>query len=292
MTKSQHGLASGPKTEAGKAISSQNARKDAVFVKGYLPHEDVAAKEEQFACLQAQWRANDPSRQILLRSIEQAQLGIERMMEIEQKKLAGLMQSLTIAKEFCLRAGLLGVVPEKLPAWFFLASGAKDKQHALRIVQIYDEALELKNQYSDQLAAQVKDRYPALYQYVMVRAKHETSFITVLGQRFTQSAVTLNLAALMNELQDRFPGHFIWAQAPERYQCIIDGLRAEQMELAIDFEKSTRYGTNFQNRLIKGFSGLAALDQHEALRRDTLAVSEQGVKALPVPTETTSADGE
>ncbi len=138
----------------------------------------------------------------------------------------------------------------------------------------------------------MKDRNPALYQYLMVRAKHETSFIAVLGLRYAQSAVTLNFAALMNELQDRFPGHFIWAQAPEWYQCIIDGLRAEQMELAIDFEKPNRYGTNFQNRLIKGFSGLAALDQQEALRRDTLAVSEQGVKALSAPTETTSADDE
>ncbi len=116
MTKSQTGLSSGPKTEAGKAISSQNARKDTIFVQGYLPHEDMLAKQEQFALLQAQWRATDPSRQILLRSIEQAQLGIERMMYIEQKKLAGLMQSVTIAKEFCVRAGLSEVMPEKLPA--------------------------------------------------------------------------------------------------------------------------------------------------------------------------------
>jgi hypothetical protein len=42
----------------------------------------------------------------------------------------------------------------------------------------------IKSQYSDQLAAQVKDRYPALYHYVMVRAKHESSFITVLGGRY------------------------------------------------------------------------------------------------------------
>ncbi len=116
MTKNQTGLSSGPKTEAGKAISSKNARKDAIFVQGYLPHEDMLAKQEQFALLQAQWRATDPSRQILLRSIEQAQLGIERMMYIEQKKLAGLMQSVTIAKEFCVRAGLSEVMPEKLPA--------------------------------------------------------------------------------------------------------------------------------------------------------------------------------
>jgi len=283
MTKNQTGLSSGPKTEAGKAISSQNARKDAIFVQGYLPHEDILAKQEQFTLLQDQWRAHDPSRQILLRSIEQAQLGIERMMYIEQKKLAGLMQSVTIAKEFCLRAGLSEAAPEKLPAWFFLASGAKDKQRALRVALIYDEALELKNQYSDQLAAQVKERFPALYQYVMARAKNETSFITVLGQRYAQAAVTLNLAALINELHERFPYHFIWAQAPERYQLIIDGLRAEQMELAIDFEKSTRYGTNFQNRIIKGYSGLAALDQHEAQLRQALLVSQEECLVLPAP---------
>jgi hypothetical protein len=124
----------------------------------------------------------------------------------------------------------------------------------------------------------------------MARAKNETSFITVLGRRYVQSTVTLNLAALMNELHERFPYHFIWAQAPERYQCIIDGLRAEQVELAIDWEKSTRYGANFQNRMIKGFSGLAATDQHEILVRDALVVYREGMTILPAPTEDTSVD--
>jgi hypothetical protein len=99
----------------------------------------------------------------------------------------------------------------------------------------------------------------------MVRAKEGSSFIMTLGQRYGQSTVTLNLAALMNELNDRFPHHLIWAQDPERYQAIIDGLRAEQMEAAIDFEKTTRYATNFQNRIIKGYPDLAALDRRETV---------------------------
>jgi hypothetical protein len=270
MTTSQKSLVSGPKTEAGKAVASKNARKDSLFVKAYLPHEDAASQQALFAQLRAQWRADDPSRLILLRSIEQAQLGIERMLYIEQKKLTGIMQSVTIAKAFCERAGLPEAIAEKLPAWFFINNGGKDKQHAARVAEIYDEANQLKSQYSDQLAAQVKDCYPALHQYVMVRAKESSSFIMTLGQRYGQSAVTLNLAALMNELNDRFPYHFVWAEAPERYQAIIDGLRAEQMEAAIDFEKSTRYATNFENRIIKGYSALAALDQHEALIKQGL----------------------
>ena len=56
--------------------------------------------------------------------------------------------------------------------------------------------------------------------------------------------------------------------------------------LRLIFEKSTRYETNFQNRIIKGFSGLAALDQDEVLmRRQPLLASEKEFTALPASTE-------
>jgi len=74
----------------------------------------------------------------------------------------------------------------------------------------------------------------------------------------------------MNELNDRFPYHLIWTQDPDRYQVIIDALRAEQMEASINFEKSTRYPTNFQNWIIKGYSALAALDHHETVTKKGL----------------------
>jgi len=62
-----------------------------------------------------QWNAKDPSRQMLLRSIEQCQLGMERMMYIERKKIEGLMQSTTIAYQFCERAGLTDKIAHALP---------------------------------------------------------------------------------------------------------------------------------------------------------------------------------
>ena len=64
-----------------------------------------------------------------------------------------------------------------------------------------------------------------------------------------------------------------WARDPERYEVIIAGIRAEQMQEGMDFDKSTRYATNFQNRVIKGFTALAALDQHE--QQQLSAVSEE-----------------
>jgi len=143
-----------------------------------------------------------------------------------------------------------------------------EKQRASKVALIYDEAADFKVCYSDQLAARVKDAYPSLYSYVMKGQKEGASFLINLGQRYKQSAVTLNLGALMNELKEHWEFHFIWAQAPIRYQTIIDGLRAEQMEQAIDLDKSQRYATNLQNRMLKGFSALAALDQHELLMKN------------------------
>lgn len=262
------GQSTGPKTVDGKAVSSQNARKESIFVQSYLPWENIDEKRQQFGAMTKQWNAKDPSRQMLLRSIEQCQLGMERMMYIERKKIEGLMQSATIAYAFCERAGLSEKIAHALPEWFFLEDGESDKQRATKVTRIYDEAADFQKCYSDQLAARVKDAYPALFTYVMQGQKEGASFLITLGQRYKQPAVTLNLGALMNELKENWEFHFIWAKAPSRYQAIIDGLRAEQMEQAIDLDKSQRYATNLQNRMLKGFSALAALDQHELLMKN------------------------
>ena len=262
------GQSTGPKTVDGKAVSSQNARKDSIFVQGYLPWENIEEKQQQFGAMAKQWNAKDPSRQMLLRSIEQCHLGMERMMYIERKKIEGLMQSTTIAYEFCERSGLSEKIAHALPDWFFLEDGDSEKRRASKVALIYDEAVDFKTRYSDQLAARVKEAYPELFAYVMQGQKEGASFLMTLGQRYKGSAVTLNLAALMNELNESYPYHLMWTQAPARYQTIIDGLRAEQMEQAIDLNKSQRYATNLQNRMLKGFSALAALDQHEALMKN------------------------
>jgi hypothetical protein len=38
----------GPKTEEGKRASSKNAQKAAIFTQGYLPSEDIDAKQAQY----------------------------------------------------------------------------------------------------------------------------------------------------------------------------------------------------------------------------------------------------
>jgi hypothetical protein len=219
---------------------------------------------------------------MLLRSIEQCHLGVERMMYIERKKIEGLMQSTTITVIFCERAGLSKMIAHALPGWFFLTSGKKEKERAQIIAQIYDEAADLKARYSDQRVSRVKDEYPTLYAHVMQGQQEGASFLMTLGRVYAQSVPTMNLAALMNQLKENYEYHLIWAEAPVRYQIIIDGLRAEQMEQAIDWDKSQRYATTLQNRMLKGFSALAALDQHELVMKNQKQVVNAVIPSNPL----------
>ena len=73
---------------------------------------------------------------------------------------------------------------------------------------------------------------------------------------------------MINLIVERYPDHLRWAADPERFQGIVDGMRYGQMLGAMDLEKSNRYATSFQNRILKGFQALQALDEIEARKRE------------------------
>ncbi len=264
MTEVKKGLSTGPKTQVGKKRSSQNARKASAFTKGYLDWEDKEAKQNEFEAMTEQWQASDPSRQIILRSIEYAALGQERLMYSERKRIEGLMASVDIAKAFCQRAGGFEVLDAiYIPAWYFTEDDHGIKDFSILIKKVLDQAQELKNQYSDQMMAQVKTRYLDLYQYVMETRPNTEAFGVALGRRYGQSTPTLNLQAVMTEIEKSYAYCLKWARDPVRYEAIIAGLRAEQLQAGMDLEKSSRYATNFQNRILKGFTALSHLAQYE-----------------------------
>jgi hypothetical protein len=82
----------------------------------------------------------------------------------------------------------------------------------------------------------------------------------------------------MNQILEKYPDHMLWASDPMRYQALINAVRAQRMRNAVDLEKSTRYGTNFQNRILKGFQMLALMDQYE--KQDVIEMPESN--ALPM----------
>jgi hypothetical protein len=253
----------GPKSTAGKKVSSKNSRKSSIFVKGYLPWEDVEQKQLMHQQLCDQWDANDPTKQILISTIEQGHLELERIMFAQKQKVEGAMQSLNIAQEFCKQAGLSILSAQELPSWYFADDGGQ-KENAIWLDEVWLEASKFQKSFHDSLIPTIAQRYPKLYEYVMDGQPNNASFLLALGQRYKQSTPVLNLSAVMNEISEEYGQHLQWAADPVRYQTIIDGIRGNQMMLAMDLDKTTRYITGIQNRILKGITGLVGLKQLDA----------------------------
>lgn len=253
----------GPKSTAGKQTSSKNSRKSSIFVKGYLPWEDVEQKQLMHQQLCDQWEANDPTKQILISTIEQGHLELERIMFAQKQKLEGAMQSLNIAQEFCRQAGISILSAQDLPSWYF-ADDDGEKEYAVWLDAVWLEASRLQKSFHDSLIPTIAQKYPKLYEYVMEGQSNNASFLSTLGQRYKQPTPVLNLSAVMNEIGEEYGQHLQWAVDPLRYQTIINGIRGNQMMLAMDLDKTTRYITGIQNRILKGITGLVGLKQLDA----------------------------
>lgn len=255
---------SGPKSQAGKQKSARNAFKSGFFSKGLLPWEDPKLQEAQWEALVDYWGARDPARVGLLRGLEFALLQQERLMVAERDKILGAMQSVDVALEFCKRAGISTITYMNLPTWFFTIDDDGEKEWAITVGNIYVEALHLKEQYHDRLVGRIEKDYPHLYKYVLGQYKASPSFLIALGQLYKQQTPILNLAALINDLHERYPHHLTWARAPERYQMLINSLRREVTEKVVDVDKSYARAAAIQNRVLKSLAGLTAMNQQEA----------------------------
>jgi hypothetical protein len=261
----------GPVTKEGKAISSKNATKGGIFAKGYLPNEDGHEQEILVYGLVKAWQADQyPERITLIRDIEEADLRRSRVMMCERLQIEAAMQSLNVAQEFGQIAGFSPSAYLSFPHWFFRDDevGVTQKDWASHVDRAQEEALELKRTYCDQLVPHIAQKFSALYDYVMERQPAGTSFITVLGAHYKQSAPTLNLGVVSNQITEKYPNHLIWARDPQRYEIFISGIRARLTTQILMDERTNRYLIGAQNRKIKAEHTLAALEQLSWQRQD------------------------
>jgi hypothetical protein len=176
--------------------------------------------------------------------------------------LEGKMQSLDIAQQFVSQAGRSAIEVMNLPSWYFKEDD-HNKKFAPYILDVCTEAILLRDQYSDRLSGELTKHFPNLAKYIMEGQKQGNSVLVTLGLRYKMSTPLLNLNALISEVKANYSHHLMWAKDAQRYEIIIDGIRAKAMLEAMDLDKSSRYATAFQNRILKGFQAMAAMDQHE-----------------------------
>lgn len=273
----------GPKTEQGKAISSKNATKAGIFSQGYLPWENQETKQLEFEAMVQEWGVTSPTGMCFLRDIEQANLAQERLMYAERLVVEGVMQSAEVGERFAHAAGFDTNQVRHFPSWYFLEDNGGNKKHALYLDKVVDQAKHLQANYSDQYAAQVQARCPELHHYVLAGYQPNNSFVLVMGKKYKQSVATLNLAAIGSEIREQYRFHLQWAQEPKRYQIIIDGLRAQKILEVLDFDKSNRYLTSFQNRRIRALQGLDTLSRRQQEQRLAQASQLQNQVSVATP---------
>lgn len=253
----------GPKTQQGKAIASKNATKAGIFSQGCLPWENQEAKQQEFEAMAQEWGVTSPTGIHFLRDIEQANLAQERLMYAERLVVEGAMQSAEVGERFAKAAGFDAMLAKHFPSWYFLEDDGGNKEHAIYLDKVVRQAKHLQANYTDTYVAQVQTRCPELHDYVMDGYQPNNSFVLIMGKKYKQSVATLNLAAIGSEIAEGYRFHLQWAQEPKRYQLIIDGLRAQKMLEVLDFDKSNRYLTSFQNRRIRALQGLDILHRRQ-----------------------------
>ena len=266
----------GPVTQEGKAIASKNATTKGIFAKGYLPWEDPAEQQALVQGLVKTWKADQhPERMTFIRDIEEADLRLSRAMNFERIQIEAAMQSLDVAIEFCQKAGFAPSAHLSMPHWYFQDDelGEQEKRKARYVDLVQEEALELKRLYSDQIVPTIAKEFPNLYSYVMSGQREGASFIAVLGARFKQSAPTLNLGVVSNEIGEKYKPHLQWAYAWQRYEIIIAGIRARVVAQIVADEKTMRYLIAAQNRKIKANQALASLTQLDWQKEDRTCIA-------------------
>ena len=281
----------GPKTATGKSISSKNATKDAIFVKGLLPWEDPRELEALMLELREQW-GDHASARLLMLPIEQAHIEMQRLMMAQKNRIEGVMLNLDIVRQFAAEANLDFTLANQFPDWFFLEDNEEQKAWALEVDRVQEQALRLKDKFSDQIVPTIEQQFPDLYRYVMDGYAKNQSFLSILGHRYRQSTPGLNLGLVSNEIGEKYRFHLIWATAPQRFETIIRGIRFNKMVEAMNLEQFSRYLTRCQNAITKGIQSLAQLKETLRLdeeRQAKLKLEQATIDLVPINTSAANA---
>ena len=162
MNQNRKIVSTGPVTHECKAIASKNATKDAIFSKGLLPWEDPQELENLMLGLRKQWGDNASARLLML-PIEQAYVEMRRLMMAQKIRIEGVMLNLDIVRQFAAEANLDFTLANQFPDWFFLEDDGKEKAWAQEADLVQQQALLLKEKFSDQIVPTIEQQFPDLY---------------------------------------------------------------------------------------------------------------------------------
>ena len=219
---------------ASQSGSSQNALKAGIYSNRLLPHEDPDLLQECVEGYVRDFEITTTAGFQIAQELAQVVLKLNRMEDWQSDYIESHLAKYGTRFEFAkqLELELLGI--GKLPEWFF-DDCQKSRTRARKIYSAFSQLHELIEQHSADLMMRVKASFPDLWWYVMGTSEATArvyTFAEKLSAYSTQSEPRLRLQELKKHMLGKNRYELSWAEAEDRYEKVLRGLRAQvQMDL-------------------------------------------------------------
>ena len=277
----------GPKTTEGKAASSRNATKLGVYSNSLMPGESEQELQELNNSLRETFEADDGMCEMQIRTISQSFLKTQRLHDAEVKLVQTCMARHENRKEFALQAHMPPLSYEHLPDWYF-GEDPEPKKKAILRYEATKEALLLKNNFKLEHSLQARTLLPNLW--VEVMGPNAINPSQSLGEkllaRYGQSQPHSNLQAFVEDYRGKFPFELLWGQNHERYEMVIENLRAKALIDVSVRADLVKLETQLHRRRIEAVELITRL---KGMRAIEMVATVAPVKALPHSSSTEKA---
>ena len=268
----------GPKTTEGKAASSRNSTKLGVYSNSLMPGESEQELQDLNNSLRETFEVDDGMCEMQIRTISQSFLKTQRLHDAEVKLVQTCMARHENRKEFALQANMPPLSYERIPDWYF-GEDHKPKEKAISRYEATREALFLKANFKLDYSQQARTLLPNLW--VEVMGPNAINPTQSLGEKllasYRQSQPQSNLQAFVDDYQAKFRFDMHWGENHERYEMVIENLRAKALidvSVRADFVKLE---TQLHRRRIEA---VELINQLKGMRAIEMVATVAPLKAL------------
>ena len=222
-------------TKAVINASSKNALKSGIYANKLLEGEDPEQLQNTIDGLVQDFNVTTSIGYQLAQELAQVMLRMTRAERWRASLIAAHLAKHSTRVEFSAQLNLSALGAASLPDWYFNDS-QEDRGRAQVIHRAYLELLYLIKNHSADRMMRVKAELPDLWSYVMgdSQANEKVSTFSERLSRYTNKTdPVMRLKDLKDHMGEKHRHEILWAASQDRYEAVLDGLRAQvQMELS------------------------------------------------------------
>ena len=222
-------------TKAVINASSKNALKSGIYANKLLEGEDPQQLQNTIDGLVQDFNVTNTIGYQLAQELAQVMLRMTRAERWRATLIAAHLAKHSTRVEFSHQLNLSVLGAASLPDWYFNDSQV-DRGRAQSIYNAYIDLNYLIKNHSADRMMRVKAELPDLWVFVMGKSEATEKVYTFSDRLSRYSSKTdpvMRLKDLKTHILENYSHEVLWAKSENRYEAVLDGLRAQvQMELS------------------------------------------------------------